>query len=217
MRLAATLCGCGVLALVWCTGLLDALPAFTAHMFMHMSVVAVASPLLAIGLAGSHFDPALRWAWLLAPLPASALELVIVWAWHAPALHDFARHSASGKALEQGSFLLASLLVWLSAYGGERSTRRLRAGGGIAGLLMTSMHMTLLGALLALTPRTLYSHGQGHGHGHAYAAGHGLDALQDQHLGGVIMLLAGGISYAVGALWLLAGLLRPPSARELRA
>lgn len=215
MRLATTLCGCGVLALVWCTSLLDALPAFTAHMFMHMSVVAVAAPLLAISLAGSHFDPAIRWAWLLAPLPASALELVIVWAWHAPALHDLARQTAGGKTLEQGSFLFASLLVWLSACGGERATRRLRAGGGIAGLLMTSMHMTLLGALLALTPRTLYSHRNGHGHAHS--AGGVLDALQDQHLGGVIMLLAGGISYAIGALWLLAGLLRPPSARGLRA
>lgn len=211
MRLAATLCGGGVLALVWCTGLLDALPPFTAHMLMHMSVVAVAAPLIAVGLAGSKPDPALRWAWLLAPLPASALELVIVWAWHAPLLHHHARHSAIGKTLEQGSFLLASLLVWLSAYGGERSTRRLRAGSGIAGLLMTSMHMTLLGALLALTPRTLYSQG------HAHAASSGLDALQDQHLGGVIMLLAGGISYAIGALWLLAGLLSPRVARELRA
>ena len=29
------------------------------------------------------------------PIPASVLELVVVWAWHAPALHHAARHSTS--------------------------------------------------------------------------------------------------------------------------
>ena len=65
---------------------------------------------------------------------------------------------------------------------------------------MTSMHMTLLGVLLALAGRPLYAHGG--------ALPSGLSALQDQHVGGVVMLTVGGLSYLAGALWLLASLLR---------
>jgi putative membrane protein len=146
---------------------------------------------------------------LFPPVPLSIVELVIVWVWHAPVLHHFARSGVTGAVVEQTSFLGAGLLVWLSALGGGEPFRRERAGAGVAALLLTSMHMTLLGALLALTPRALYSHG-GHGTG--------LAALDDQHLGGAIMLVVGGVSYLAGGLWLTAGLVRSRVAKqEVRA
>ncbi len=173
--------------------------AFSAHMAMHMGVVAIAAPFLAFGIAGSSFDPVRKWPALFPPIPISVVELLVVWAWHAPALHQTARHNVVGLVVEQGAFLLAGLLVWLSAFGGDPINRRGRAGAGVAALLLTSMHMTLLGALLALTPRALYAH-----------AGHlsNLTPLEDQHLGGAIMLIVGGISYLAGGLWLTAGLVR---------
>jgi putative membrane protein len=172
---------------------------FAAHMALHMGLVAVAAPLLALGLAGGSFDPVRKTPAFFPPVPLSLLELVVVWAWHAPALHHLARHGLAGFAAEQGTFLTAGLLVWLSAFGGDTSRRPERAGAGIAALLLTSMHMTLLGALLALTPRALY--------GHERAAA-GLTPLEDQHLGGAIMLLVGGIAYMAGGLWLTSGLIR---------
>ena len=102
---------------------------------------------------------------------------------------------------EQGTFLLAGLLVWLSAFGGEVYCRGNRTAAGVVGLLLTSMHMTLLGALLALTPRPLYQHASGLS---------GLTPLEDQHLGGAIMLLVGGLAYLLGGLGLTVGLLRGP-------
>lgn len=174
---------------------------FTAHMGMHVSVVAIAAPLLAIGVAGTRIDPVRRAPALFAPVPASVFELVVVWAWHAPALHHAARQSALLLVAEQASFLLAGLLVWLSAFGGARS--RDRAAAGVGGLLLTSMHMTLLGVLLAGASRPLYAHGDA-----AIGARLGLTALQDQQLGGVLMLAVGGTAYLAGALVLLAGLLR---------
>jgi putative membrane protein len=166
--------------------------AFSAHMSIHMLVVAVAAPLLALGIAGGRFDPVRRRPRLFAPIPASFLELVIVWVWHAPALHHAARSHAFVFWIEQMTFLAAGLLLWLSALGGSASGRSSRTGAGIVALLLTSMHMTLLGALLALSPRPLYAHG----------------ALEDQHLGGAIMLVAGGASYLLGGLCLTVGLLR---------
>jgi putative membrane protein len=200
MRRALLIVGLLTLAAAW----LGPLPqlarrAFFAHMVMHMGVVAVAAPLIAFGIAGGQFDPVRRAAALFAPIPASVAELVVVWAWHAPALHHAARHAMAGLAAEQGTFLLAGLFVWLSAFGGNARRSGSRRAAGVAGLLLTSMHMTLLGALLALTPRPLYHHTEGL---------IGLAPLDDQHLGGVIMLLVGGLSYLLGGLCLTAGLLR---------
>lgn len=200
-RRALLALGLLTLAAVW----LGPLPrlaerAFFAHMTMHMGVVAVAAPLLALGIAGGRLDPVRgSFSALFSPIPASVLELVVVWAWHAPALHHLARQSPAGLATEQGLFLLSGLLVWVSAFGGGPARGGNRTGAGIVGLLLTSMHMTLLGALLALAPRPLYPHLHGFS---------GLTALADQHLGGAIMLLVGGVSYLLGGLSLTVGLLR---------
>jgi putative membrane protein len=202
MRRVLLIGGLLTLAAVWLGPLSQLAPrAFTAHMTMHMGVVAVAAPLLAVGVAGGRLDPARKAPRLFAPIPASVLELVVVWAWHAPALHHAARQGMAGLAAEQGMFLLAGLFVWLSAFGGDAWRRGNRTAAGVVGLLLTSMHMTLLGALLALTPRPLYAHMDGFA---------GLTPLQDQHLGGAIMLLIGGIAYLTGGLWLTVGLLRGP-------
>jgi putative membrane protein len=204
MRRVFLICGCLALVAAWCGPLPQlARQAFWAHMTMHMGVVAVAAPLLALGMAGGHLDPVRQVPGLFAPVPASALELVVVWAWHTPALHHAARHSLAWLVAAQGMFLFTGLLVWLSAFGGDAWQRGNRTAAGIIGLLLTAMHMTLLGALLALTSRPLYAHAEGF-------TGAGLTPLEDQHLGGAIMLLVGGLSYLCGGLWLTVGLLRHP-------
>ncbi len=201
MRRVFLLSGGLALAAVWLGPLPElARSAFWAHMTMHMGVVAVAAPLLSLGLAGGRHDPVRKAPRLFAPVPASVLELIVVWAWHAPALHHAARHGVAGLVLEQGTFLLSGLFVWLAAFGGDRSRGGNRTAAGVVGLLLTSMHMTLLGALLAMATRPLYTHAHGPS---------GLTPLEDQHLGGAIMLLVGGISYLLGGLWLTVGLLRP--------
>jgi putative membrane protein len=172
---------------------------FAAHMTMHIAIVAVAAPLLALAIAGTRADPVRVMPHVVAPVAASMIELVVVWAWHVPALHQAARQQTVAFALEQVSFIAAGLLLWTAAVGGDREQRRLRAGPGIVALLFTSMHMTLLGALFALTNRPLFQHG---------LSAPGLVSVADQHLGGVIMLLVGGASYLIGGLWLTAVVLR---------
>jgi putative membrane protein len=211
--------GVAVLLAAWLGPLPElARRAFSAHMAMHVSVVAVAAPLLAVGLARAfdgRLDPARRLPRLFSPVPASALELVVVWGWHAPALHHAARSGAGMLTIEQASFLLSGLLVWLSAFGGPIAPeeRRNRSASGIVGMLLTSMHMTLLGALLALAGRPLYPR-----HSQPGEAGWlGLGVLQDQQLGGALMLLGGGTVYLAGGLVLAYGLLRERGAGVDRA
>jgi len=208
MKLALFGFGVIALALAWLGPLRALAPGgFSAHMAMHMGVVALAAPLIALGLGGTRYDPVSRAPRVFAPITASIVELIAVWGWHAPALHHFARHSVTGVVLEQATFLVSGLWVWLAAFGGDPRDRGDRSAQGCFALLLTSMHMTLLGALLALPPRALYAV-------HAHAEGHGtFTPLEDQHLGGAIMLIAGGIAYLSGGLALAVELLR----RRVRA
>jgi putative membrane protein len=207
MRTGSLVAGIAVLAAAW-LGPLPALASgsFAAHMTMHIAVVAVAAPLLALATAGTRADPVGSMPHLLAPLPASMIELVAVWTWHVPALHHAARHGTGPFLLEQGSFFVAGVLLWIAAIGGDAEQRRLRAGSGIIALLFTSMHMTLLGALFALANRPLFEH---------TSSVSQPAAIADQQLGGVIMLLVGGASYLLGGLALTAVALRPGPARAV--
>lgn len=194
MQLACWNLGWIVLGAAWLGPLPDlATASFAAHMTLHMAVVAVAAPLLAIAIAGKAWDPVIRFPRPFSPVPASVGELLIVWAWHAPGLHHWARHSAVGFVIEQGMFLAAGLWVWMSAFGGTAPRDRGRSAAGVIGLLLTSMHMTLLGALLVMSPRLLYMH-----HGRSEM----LTPIMDQHLGGAVMLVVGGIAFLAGGLWL---------------
>lgn len=206
MRRIAFALGVGVLALAWFGPLPDlARQSFAAHMAMHMAVVAIAAPLLALALAGTHVDPVRVWPAWLAPVPVSIVEFGVVWVWHAPAFHAAARHEMWVLVFEQASFLAAGVLLWIAVYGGADEQRPFRRGPAIVALLFTSMHMTLLGALFAMANRPLFVH--------APQVLPVSSVLADQHLGGAIMLLVGGAVYLLGGLSLMAGVLRAPVVR----
>lgn len=192
--------GGGVLALA--VAWLGPLPAaahgsFTAHMTIHMLVTAVAAPLIALGLLPRIAALMPPRGELALPAVASLADLVVVWAWHAPALHHAARTEALAFALEQASFLGVALAVWGSALGCQAS--RGGALAGAAALFFTMMHMTLLGVLIGLSRVPIIMIGAG---------GHGA-ILADQEIGGMVMLGVGGLVYLLGGLALVA--------RELRA
>lgn len=191
MKAAPLALGAALLALGWAV----AGQGMTGHMAAHMIAVAVAAPCIAVGLAGTRADPALRLPRLVTPLAMSLVELGVVWSWHLPALRAAAAHSPLLLALEQASFLVAGVLLWSAVL--APAARAM----GIGALLLTSMHMTLLGALIGLAPRPLYP-------AMAHMAPAGLGPLADQQLSGVVMLLVGGAAYFLGGLALLGGLLR---------
>ena len=202
MRRASFILGLFVLALIWFGPLLDVWRgSFSAHMLAHMGVVAIAAPLIAIGIPLSPRPDASR-AFAIA-LPASVIELIVVWSWHAPALRALAESSLFATAGEQATFLAAGLFLWLACLPRRGSDAAGNAAGAFA-LLLTSIHMTLLGALLALTPRPLY------GADEVSCFGVSLSAQQDQELGGVIMLLVGAAVYLAGGVTLLARMLTTP-------
>lgn len=174
----------GVLAAVVATWLGLAGLGMTGHMAAHMGAVAVAAPLVAAGMRARGVGSPLGWA---------MAEFAIVWSWHVPALRDLADAHVAMALAEQALFLAVGVALWRAALA--------QPAAGVAALLVTSMHMTLLGALIGLAPRPLYPMMAMH-------PAPGLDALADQQLGGVVMLIVGGASYCLGGLWLLGTLLR---------
>lgn len=193
MRVVAGFVGLLALAAVWNEpARVWAGRSFAIHMLGHMTLVAVAAPLLAIAMTHPRVDPVRRYPRLFSPIPASLVELVVVWAWHAPALHQAARQSAMLFAAEQASFLASGLLLWTAVFGGDARMRVDRAGASVLALVLTFAHMTMLGAVLALAPRPLY---------HASHEAASMSATASQQWGGTMMLLIGGVSYLSGALW----------------
>jgi putative membrane protein len=191
--------GAFVLGLAW----LGPLPrlthhSFAAHMVLHVTVVAVAAPLIAIGISECRCNLLCRLPPAMTVVCASLLELIVVWAWHAPVLRNAASGSMAIFMVEQASFFAVGFVLWLAAFATRADGRRAMAG--VIALLLTSMHMTLLGALLGLSPRPLFHHG--------HVGALGLTALEDQHIGGIVMLAVGGLAYLAGGLALIARLLR---------
>ncbi|MGY3436638.1 MULTISPECIES: cytochrome c oxidase assembly protein [unclassified Marinovum] len=176
--------GLALLALLWVPW---QMPMFPLHMLRHMTLVAIAAPLLVLGW------PGLARLLAVSPLLATVLEFAVVWGWHLPRMYGLACGSGLVFALEQASFLLVGLLVWAGAF---RAGQRLAGAGA---MLLTSMHMTLLGALLILAPRDLF----------AGACGMAPD-LGAQQLGGLLMLGIGTPAYLLAGVWLMKrGLAQP--------
>lgn len=182
MTRVAGYAGVLLLAALWCLPLGRWLGAdFPHHMLRHIGLVAIVAPLLVLGF------PRVTALFAVSPLLGAVAEFVVVWGWHLPQLHGWADRGWLGLIVEQGSFAVAGLLVWVGT---------LRAGSplaGAGGLLLTSMHMTLLGALIILAPRDLY----------AAICGR-LPDLGAQQLGGLLMLGIGTPIYLVAGLALVA-------------
>nr|WP_231402593.1 cytochrome c oxidase assembly protein [Caenimonas aquaedulcis] len=191
---------------------------FSAHMVQHEMLMIVAAPLLVLGrplAAWTWALPAvyrmrlpalvrsrsLAWAWdaITQPVSAWALHAIALWAWHAPQLFEAALRSEGLHVLQHASFFVTALLFWWAVLGPDARSRR--AGLAMVLLFTTMMHTGALGALLALAPTPWYP---------PYvdaAVALGIDPVQDQQLGGLVMWVPGSVAYLVVGLQVIANLL----------
>ena len=160
---------------------------FSAHMMLHIATMNVAAPLLAAWalVRWSTRGIAATWLW-----SATLVQIVLLWAWHSPAIHNVTIESpATGVALH-GVLFLAALCFWFTLLSISAAAR----WQTIPVLLLTGKLACLLAALLIFAPRTLYEPAAHLVH----ASGH-LPALDDQHLAGLLMITACPLSYLVAA------------------
>lgn len=187
-----------VLAVCW-LGPLPAMSrtAFSAHMLLHLGVTALAAPLLAIGLARAglrlgRMDRAGRWMLL-----GFSAEMVVVWGWHLPALHEAAALNVWAFVAQQASFLAVGLAIWLLGFAARS---RFEIGAAMLGFFLTFAHMTMLGILLVMAPKLIYP-------AELCLGAFGFEQLEDQRFGGILMAGWSGVVYLAGALLLGARLL----------
>jgi len=200
---------------------------FSMHMTQHVLLAIVAPPFLVTGapmIAVLFALPhALRprlvgaitrrkwlvaaWRTITAPAVACGLHAVALWSWHIPRLYGLALEHEGVHLLEHASFVGTASLLWWSIVHPRRS-RRAAYGIGIATIFVTMLQSGILGALLTLSHRVWYPLQT------ARAAAHGLSALEDQQLAGLIMWVPGGLLYLIAMAVLFLGFIREVGARS---
>ncbi|EJC84041.1 putative membrane protein [Rhizobium leguminosarum bv. trifolii WSM2297] len=184
---------------------------FTVHMIEHELVMAVSAPLLVLarpsavllwGLpktirrrtGGALAANGVRrtWAFLSNGTITTLLHGMAIWAWHAPVLFDAAVEYTSLHRLQHLCFFSTAILFWWSVF--WKTNRGLAA----LHLFVTMLHMSILGALIALSPNVLY------GLQTRVSGDWGLLPLEDQQMAGLVMWVPAGVIYAAVALALTA-------------
>lgn len=188
------LVGVGVLALAGLASvpLLDVGP-LSLQMLQHLAVMNIVAPTLALALPTAH---AQRRGALVVP---GILQVVVLWAWHTPAIQQLAAVSAVAQIGLMAMLAGAALWFWQAVIGAAR------AGGwsALGALLLTGKLACLIGVLLIFAPRDLYGLP-----GLVLAlCATGPSSLDDQQLAGLLMVTACPLSYLVVGVALAAHML----------
>lgn len=212
-------------------GLADVL--FSVHMLQHLLLIAVAAPAL---LLADPFPVALwalprplrrglgrllgRGGWLrrlgraVTPMGAAWLSYAaILWLWHLPAAYDAALRSRLLHDLEHLLFFGSAVLFWWPVIDPAPRVRPPASfGARIVYLVLAAFQGAALGLLLTLSPRVLYATYGG------APAPWGIDPLEDQAWGGVLMWGLGSVIEMAAVLLLLMRLFGPgPRSAPARA
>lgn len=184
----------------------------SAHMVQHMLLMMVAAPLFVLGapalvmlwaLPGGWRDAIGRrlgrlgawrppWYVLWQPLVLFTLFALALWAWHLPALYQAALRSRPIHEAQHIMFFVTSCLFWRVLLD-PLSRLRMNLGAGVLYLFVTSLHATLLGVFMALSPRVWYADYV------PRTGAWGLTPLEDQQLAGLIMWMPACMIYAIVA------------------
>ncbi|ABA05565.1 conserved hypothetical protein [Nitrobacter winogradskyi Nb-255] len=163
---------------------------FSARVFHHVLLVALAAPLFALA-----FPPRAT----LRRVPVSGLVLIhaiCMWVWHTPGPYAFALDSTAAYWMMEASLFLSAFLLWQAVL-----DRRNHAGAALAALLATVIQMGMLGALLTFAARPLFDHHM------TTTLPYGLTPLDDQQLAGLLMWIPASMSYLAAAALLAARML----------
>lgn len=158
---------------------------FSARTVHHVLLVAVAAPLLSYALLERR---------QISLVPATAVQALVFWVWHAPDAYSAALSNDVVYWIMQISLLGSAAWFW-------GATRAASAPAAVVALLAAMLAMGLLGAILTFAGQAAYAP-------HAYTTlAWGLTPLEDQQAAGLIMWAPAAALYLFAALWRLGGLL----------
>jgi cytochrome c oxidase assembly factor CtaG len=155
---------------------------FSAHMVQHLLLMFVTVPFWLMGASAWMIDRIIpnrltRFVQgVTTPLTAYLIFVGMMWFWHIPSVYETAQESEAIHIFEHLTYIGAALIGWWPVAGAEASRipkpeRPMR------------IPCTALAAILTFAHAPLYPFYETVSHPF------GLDALQDQHLGGLLMWL----------------------------
>jgi putative membrane protein len=191
-------------ALAFAGGMLDLLAAlvspidglgedylFSAHMVQHVLLGDIAPLLLLLGLSRAIMRPATRrlarierrLGPLASPVTGILIWLGLMYLWHVPALYDAAAQHAGVHLLEHASFFAAGVALWWPLIQPVPMRRRLTGLQPLAYIAAAKAGLAALGLYLAWSSTPLYDHYE------QTPRIWGLSPIEDQNIGGVIMMV----------------------------
>jgi putative membrane protein len=164
---------------------------FSAHMLQHVLLGDIAPLLLLLALSRVIMRPATRRLTrieralgpLAHPLTGLILWLILMYLWHVPALYDAAVESAPVHVLEHASFFLAGIALWWALVQPVPMRRRLTGMQPVAYIAAAKGGLAALGLYLAWASTPLYPYYE------TTPRIWGLSPVEDQNVGGVIMMV----------------------------
>jgi len=191
---ALAFCGALIALLAAVVSPIDALGEsylFSMHMTQHILLGDIAPLLLLLALSRVIMRPATRrfhrieraLGRLAHPATGLVIWLGTLYLWHFPALYEAAIDNAAVHALEHASFFAAGLALWWPLVQPVPMRHRLEGMGAFGYVAGAKLGLAALGLFLVWSSTVVYAHYEG------VPRIWGLSPLQDQNVGGAIMMV----------------------------
>ncbi len=172
---------------------------FSAHMIQHMVLVFAMPPLLLHGTPGWMVRPLLRGRRLLAlgrvltrPVGAFATFNVVLVAWHLPPLYNLAMEQHPVHIVEHLMIMAASVILWWPMLSPIEELPRTAYPIQMLYLFVVGLPMVMVAIFISMADGLLYPYYEA-----APRIWERLTPQADQHLGGLIMWVPGGMVFLV--------------------
>ena len=164
---------------------------FSGHMVQHILLGDLAPLLLLLSLSRVIMRPATRrlvglerrLGRLSHPITFIVAWLALVYVWHIPGLYNAALETPVAHGLEHMTFFVAGTLLWWPLIQPVPMRRRLEGTMGLAYIFAAKMSLGVLGLLLTWSTAVFYSYYE------SVPRIWGLSAIEDQNVGGAIMMI----------------------------
>jgi len=191
---------------------------FSAHMVQHVLLGDIAPLLLLLSLSRVMMRPATRRLHSLErrlgvianPLTGLVLWLCVMYLWHVPALYDAAVENPLVHLLEHASFFGAGLALWWALVQPVPMRRRLTGMQPLAYIAAAKAGLAALGLLLAWSADAIYPYYE------RTPRIWGLSPVEDQNIGGVIMMVEQSFTLVLVMVFLFMRMLARSEADERR-
>jgi putative membrane protein len=172
---------------------------FSAHMVQHLVLVFAMPPLLLYGTPGWMLSPLLRHPWairlgrrLTRPSGAFVTFNLVLVAWHLPPLYNLAMDNHGVHIVQHLMIMVASVILWWPVLSPSPELPRAHYPVQMLYLFVVGLPMVVVSIFITMAESVLYPYYAG-----APRVWEALTPHTDQHLGGLIMWIPGGLVFLI--------------------